>query len=84
MHTSNRPAEPRCMTQIEAAAYCRLTPAGFMAWQRQGLVPGPISGTRRWDKHALDAALNKVSGLDPVATKTTAVEDWFQKNAHTA
>ncbi|MFG1381255.1 hypothetical protein [Xanthobacter versatilis] len=55
--------EPRCLTQQQAAAYCGLTASGFAAWCRQGIVPGPIPGTKRWDRHALDAALDKASGL---------------------
>ncbi|MFG1223831.1 hypothetical protein [Xanthobacter wiegelii] len=32
--------EPRCLTLQQAADYCALTPSGFAAWQRQGIVPG--------------------------------------------
>ena len=46
--------EPRCLTLQQAADYCALTRSGFSAWQRQGLVPGPIPGTSRWDRKALD------------------------------
>lgn len=55
--------EPRCLTPRQTAGYCALTRSGFSAWQRQGLVPGPIPGTNRWDRKALDAALDKASGL---------------------
>lgn len=55
--------EPRCLTREQAAEYCGLSPAGFSTWQKQGLVPGPIPGTNRWDRKALDAALDKASGL---------------------
>ena len=57
--------EPRCLTREEAATYCGLTPEGFSAWSRQGIVPGPIPGTKRWDRKALDAALDAHSGLTP-------------------
>lgn len=53
----------RCLTREQAAEYCGVSPSGFSAWQRQGLVPGPIPGTNRWDRKALDAALDKASGL---------------------
>ncbi len=49
-------AERRCFTREQAADYCGLSPEGFAAWQRQGIVPGPIPGTKRWDRKALDAA----------------------------
>ena len=54
--------EPRCLTQQQAAAYCSLTPSGFAAWCRQGIVSDPIPGTKRWDRKALDATLDKASG----------------------
>ena len=60
--------EPRCLTLQQAADYCALTPSGFAAWQRQGIVPGPILGTKRWDRKALDAALDKASGLRKAVT----------------
>lgn len=61
--------EPRCLTLQQAADYCALTRSGFSAWQRQGLVPGPIPGTNRWDRKALDAALDKASGLREVGAQ---------------
>lgn len=60
--------EPRCFTREQAADYCGLSPEGFAAWQRQGIVPGPIPGTKRWDRKALDAALDKASGLREAVT----------------
>jgi hypothetical protein len=27
-------------------------------------MPGPIAGTRRWDRRAIDAALDRLSNLD--------------------
>jgi hypothetical protein len=57
------PMAPRCLTRDQAAAYCGLEPVGFDAWVRRGIVPGAIPGTRRWDRHAIDAALDKRSGL---------------------
>lgn len=51
----------RLLTGAEAAAYCRLTPSGFADWRRRKLLPGPIPGTRRWDRVALDEALDSFS-----------------------
>lgn len=70
------PVEPRCFTREQAAAYCGLTPEGFTAWQRQGIVPPPIPRTKRWDRKALDAALDRHSGL---ATSEAEIEDPFDK-----
>lgn len=55
---------PRGLTLDQAAAYCGLDPEGFRGWQRRGLVPGPMPGTHRYDRRALDRALDRLSGLD--------------------
>lgn len=75
--------EPRCLTREQAAEYCGVSPSGFSAWQRQGLVPGPIPGTNRWDRKALDAALDKASGLREAGGSTVndEVEEWFRRDA---
>ena len=57
--------EPRCMTPPEAAAYCGLTPSGFRSWVMRGTLPPALPGTRRWDRKAIDAALDRLSNLTP-------------------
>jgi hypothetical protein len=43
----------RGMTKTDAAAYCGCgSLAAFDDWVRRGIVPGPIPGTRRWDRKA--------------------------------
>lgn len=75
--------EPRRLTLRQAADYCALMPSGFAAWQRQGIVPGPIPGTKRWDRKALDAALDKASGLREAGGSPVndEVEEWFRRDA---
>ena len=71
-----RPAiEPRLFGRAEAANYCGLTPNGFGDWVRRGVLPGPIPGTHRWDRKAIDAALDKASGIEANKTET-ALEKW--------
>jgi hypothetical protein len=57
--------EPRLMTGAEAAAYLGLTPASFSKWVAAGRAPKPLPGTRRWDRKAIDMALDKISGIPP-------------------
>jgi hypothetical protein len=57
--------EPRLMTGSEAAAYLGLTPATFSKWVSSGKAPPPLPGTRRWDRKAIDLALDKISGIPP-------------------
>jgi len=54
---------PRVLSRAQAAAYCSCSLASFNDWIRQGIVPGPIPGTNRWDRKAIDAALDCASGL---------------------
>jgi predicted DNA-binding transcriptional regulator AlpA len=58
--------EPRLMTGAEAAAYLGLTQASFTKWVADGRAPKPLPGTRRWDRKAIDLALDKLSGI-PIA-----------------
>ena len=55
---------PRGLSKRQAAAYggCQ-TEAAFDRWRQLGIVPPPIPGTNRWDRKALDLALDKASGL---------------------
>lgn len=57
--------EPRGMSREQAAAYagCESLSA-FNNWVRRGIMPKPIPGTRKWDRKAIDAALDRMSGLD--------------------
>lgn len=50
---------PRLLTKAQAAHYCALSSRGFSAWVKLGRLPGPIAGTTRWDRHAIDAALDE-------------------------
>jgi hypothetical protein len=68
--------QPRLMSGAVAAAYCGLSPASFAKWVADGRAPKPLPGTRRWDKHALDAMIDKISGLD---TTIVPEEDPFEK-----
>jgi hypothetical protein len=70
---------PLVLTRAEAADMCRLTPSGFDAWVRKGIVPPALHGTRRWSRDAIRDAINgKVAavdvGLDPY-------EKWKAENA---
>lgn len=55
--------EPRLISGADAAAYCGVTPATWSKWVADGIMPKPIAGTRRWDRKAIDLALDKASGI---------------------
>ena len=68
---------PRLMTGTQAAEYCELVPATFSAWVAAGRLPPPLPGTRRWDRRAIDAALDKLSGLAPsIVLSDDPFEEW--------
>jgi hypothetical protein len=72
--------EPRGLSREQAAAYRGCASSAFDDWQRRGIVPGPIRGTKRWDRKAIDATLDKASGLlvrsDAADEAANAYEEW--------
>jgi predicted DNA-binding transcriptional regulator AlpA len=72
----------RLLTRHEAAMYCRLSPQTFSAWVKLGRLPASIRGTARWDRKAIDAALDSISGLMTQSTES-AFDQWKAKHART-
>lgn len=71
---------PRLLSRPQAATYLALSVAAFDDWVRRGLVPGALPGTHRWDRQAIDAALDRASGLTIPITNETDYAAW--KKAH--
>jgi predicted DNA-binding transcriptional regulator AlpA len=66
MAVSNDPAPthlPRILSKADAAAYCGVSEKGFDQWVRTGKLPRAMKGTRRWDKVAIDYAIDCLSGV---------------------
>lgn len=71
---------PRGLNREQAAAYCGCESVeAFSDWNRRGLVPGPMKGTHRWDRRALDRALDRLSGLSD--DSSLSFEEWAAKHA---
>ena len=72
---------PRGLTREQAAAYCGCeTTDAFDGWVKRGIVPGPIPGTHRYDRRAIDRALDRRSGLlsdDPASR----ADEWLAQHA---
>lgn len=69
---------PRGLSKEDAAAYagCESLSA-FNDWVRRGIIPGPIPGTHRWDRKAIDFALDRASGLPTtIAPEMSAFDRW--------
>jgi excisionase family DNA binding protein len=66
----------RLVTEKEAAEYTGLELATFRAWVASGRLPGPISECGKFDLKAIDAALDRISGLGGPAN---ALDAWRVK-----
>lgn len=69
--------EPRLMSGTDVANYCGITLATLSKWVTEGRLPPPLPGTRRWDRKALDLALDKLSGIEaPLSKEDAAEREW--------
>ena len=72
---------PRGLTLKQAATYVGLTPRSYREAVRQNKYQDIMSGTRRYDRNAIDARLNAASGMtqhhDIAKQKFSAYDDWF-------
>lgn len=60
---SRLPLDKRlCLTRAEVGELCGLTPAAVSAWVRKGILPPPIAGTQRFDRRAVEKALDNAAG----------------------
>lgn len=68
------------LTRAAAAKLCGVSPSGFDVWVRKGIVPGPVAGTRRWSRAAIEQAINRTTAAnddDPEA----AYRRWKESRA---
>lgn len=65
----------RGLTRSEAAAYVGVSASRFSQLIKAGTMPAAIPGTHRWDRRALDARLDKLSGLTPTIAPS-AYDEW--------
>lgn len=72
--------EIRLLSRKRAAAYCGIAEYTFSMWVADHKMPAAIFGTRRWDKSAIDAKLDEISGLKPDSQEDPFVK-WERENA---
>ena len=63
----------RGLTAKDAANYCGVSLSCFHSWIKKGIIPKPWNGTKRFDKHALDLSLDKLSGIEH---HSSPYDDW--------
>jgi hypothetical protein len=69
---------PRLVSEKEAADAAGLDLATFRAWVLSGRLPKPIPDIDKYDLKAIDAALDRISGLGGA---TNALDAWRAKGA---
>ena len=73
----------RCVTLNEAAEYCGMSQQTYANHRQAGRLPGAISGTQRYDLHAIDRAIDRLSGLDNAGETAENLdmtdEDWLER-----
>jgi hypothetical protein len=67
----------RLATKIEAAQEIGLPLATFEEWVRCGRLPKPLPEIDKYDMKAIDAALDRISGLE---TASNALDAWRERN----
>jgi hypothetical protein len=74
--------DPRGLSLEKAAAYagCQ-TVSAFKDWVRKGIMPKAIPGTHRYDRKAIDSALDRMSGLSPTVPEPSEYEAWKQRES---
>ncbi len=71
---------PRLIGRKEAANYCGISPTCFSMWVANHKMPPAIPGTRKWDKRAIDARLDEISGLGSAAEPEDAYDKWMREH----
>lgn len=73
---------PRLLSGTAAAAYCSVTLNTWSKWVSAGLMPKPVIG-RRWDKKAIDLALDRASGIESATAprEEDPLEKWMREDA---
>ncbi|MEH2510181.1 hypothetical protein V1291_001535 [Nitrobacteraceae bacterium AZCC 1564] len=73
---------PRGLSKEDAAEYCGCeTKSAFDTWVAKGIVPGPIPGTQRWDRKAIDFYLDRASNIVSTAPSGGALAGWKEQRA---
>lgn len=73
---------PLVLTRCEAAAMCRISVQTFDEWVRKEILPGPIPGTRRWSRLAIERALAGETATSPAQVPLSPFEEWKHRNAN--
>ncbi|WVT73330.1 hypothetical protein QM996_17915 [Sinorhizobium chiapasense] len=71
---------PRLIGRKEAATYCGIGESTFSLWVSTHKMPPAVPGTRKWDKRAIDAKLDEISGIGSSAEPEGAYDKWMREH----
>ncbi|MEH3090749.1 MAG: hypothetical protein PGN20_01640 [Agrobacterium cavarae] len=71
--------QPRLIGRKDAAAYLGIAESTFSSWVSSHKMPPPIPGTRKWDRKAIDARIDEISGLGSNDDEDP-YEKWMREN----
>ena len=75
------PSSPRCVRRKEIEQAYGLKPEVFSRLVAKGIMPLRVPGTRMWDRHAIEHALDKIAGLDQASNDSeTEADRWFKEH----
>jgi len=66
----------RGLTLEQAAALVGLSKSGYNKRKRTGDYPGPTLPGKRYDRHLLEAAMDRMSGIRNEGEASTPLDDW--------
>jgi len=73
---------PLALRRSEAAQLCAISVSTFDSWVKRGTLPGPLPGTRRWSRAAIERAVNEgIIGAPVTASALSPFEEWKRANA---
>lgn len=70
---------PRLIGRKEAAEYLGIAESTFSLWVASHKMPPPIPGTRKWDRKAIDARIDEISGFGGKDDEDP-YEKWMREN----
>jgi hypothetical protein len=73
---------PLVLARPEAARMCGISVKTFDTWVRKGILPGPIAGTRRWSRDAMERQLAGAIIPTPTTGLPSPFEQWKRDHAH--
>jgi hypothetical protein len=72
---------PPVLTRHDGAKMCGISVSTFDTWVRKGILPGPIAGTRRWSRRAMERRLAGEIAARSTTDEPSPFEQWKRNHA---